>query len=100
MPRTSRKQNALKRVDEFIVLGMKHGIRLKLFGLSTAAVDDFILHCCLIKNRLQNERHVQRGRYRKRKGKFDLLLDPEHDEALDEKEFLFHFRHRDLVMRF
>jgi hypothetical protein len=92
MPRVSRKQAAVNRLEDLLLAAVKHAIRLKTFGLCTTTVEEFIRLCYILKSRLQNKRYLSRGRYRKRKGKFDLFLDAHHDEALSDKEFLHHFR--------
>ena len=95
MPRTSRRQKVLNRLDEIIAAAVKHHRLLELCGDrdNSRTRKDFITHCVFVRKELLNSRCMFRKvRHRRRKAKFNLCLDCGHDEALTEKEFKFHFR--------
>lgn len=92
MPRSSKKQLLLKRLDELSLAAIKHGMQLKLLGLSSLAVDEFLFRVRDLHRKVSCRRYLYRPRYRKRTNKFELLLSTEVDDSLSDSEFLFHFR--------
>lgn len=92
MPCPSRKMLLLRRINAPLATSIKHARRLRLFGVETVHVEDFIVHCCHVRSRIRNSRYMVRGPHRTRKHKFHLCSDEDHDEALTTEEFTFHFR--------
>ena len=93
MPRTSRRQKVLNRLDEIIVTALKQHRLMHLLGATVPSSKDFIFHCLFLRKQLSNSRCIFRKcRCRRRQTKFHLCLDCDHDEALSNKEFKFHFR--------
>ena len=92
MPRSSNKSRLLSRLNSLLVVSVKHAIRLKLFGLSTANVEDIIFNCRNLRARIQANRYLGRRSYRKRQSKFHQFLFETDDDCLNDTEFRFHFR--------
>ena len=93
MPRTSRRQKVLNRLDEIIAAALKHHRLLQLGGATVESSMDSISYCFFVRKQLSNCRcKFRKGRHRRRQPKFYLHLDCGDDEALSDKEFKFHFR--------
>mmetsp|Transcript_66968 Transcript_66968/g.75001 ORF Transcript_66968/g.75001 Transcript_66968/m.75001 type:complete len:138 (+) Transcript_66968:150-563(+) len=93
MPRLTRKTIAVRRLEEFILAGLKHATELRLYDMNTSCVSEFIWCCYRLRKHIKSKRYYRRPRkYRKRKAKFDSYLDEDHADALSDKEFLYHFR--------
>ena len=94
MPRFSQRQATIRRLDELLLAACKHGQRQRLLGMNTGPTEELVLQLSHLKQRVQSCRYMRRGRYRKKKPKFNLFLDTNHDETLTDVEFLHHFRVR------
>jgi DDE superfamily endonuclease len=93
MVRSSMRQKVLNRVDDIILAAVKQLFQRQLLGLPTANVEELIYRCRKAKIAISNRRYLlQRGSYRKRTSKFQLYLDADHVDGLNDREFLFHFR--------
>ena len=93
MPRLSKKQTFLNRLEELHSLGLKQCRILKLFGVPSPELNDFLHSCRAISRNVQNNRYLFRqSSYRKRTPRFHLHLNSDLDDAISDREFLFHFR--------
>jgi DDE superfamily endonuclease len=93
MPRNSLRQQLLNRLQDLIVVAVKHATRLRLYGLSPTRVDDLLHRLRDLHRKIDSRRYLSsRCRYRKRTTRFHTYLDTDHDDCLDDTEFLHHFR--------
>jgi DDE superfamily endonuclease len=93
MVRKTLRKQVLDRLDEIIATCAKHCIRLHLYGLPTGMADEMLLRCRDLRSRINSRRYLFRGHYRKRTSSFERFLGiDDHDNALSDKEFRFHFR--------
>lgn len=92
MPRNSKRSKLIATLDNTLSAAIKHASRLKLFGLPTTGVDEFIYSCYRLRISVQRKRYLIRGKYKKRTEKFREFTDTEGADCLDESEFRFHFR--------
>ena len=92
MPRVSNKQHVLRRLEQYTIAAIKHARRQKLLGICSLNIQDFALCCRHVSAAVRNNRYLSRGKYRKRTERFDSYLDPDHPDALSDREFRFHFR--------
>ena len=82
----------LRRIDSVLEAAFKQALTLQLLGVSAVHVEvliDRLRHARFV---IHNRRYLGRGNYRKRSQKFELYLSANNDNALTDKEFLFHFR--------
>jgi hypothetical protein len=58
-----------------------------------ASISDFLLACESVRKELQNRRYLTaRVKLKRRKPKFENFLETDTDDALSDRDFLFHFR--------
>ena len=95
MPRYSKKQQIIRQLDRFTTIASKYCNTANIVGVKVdPSIFDFILTCKCVSKQLQNQRYLTaRGKLKsKRQRKFNLYLNTDTDDALSDKEFLFHFR--------
>ena len=93
MPRTSLKRKVINRVDALLVSARKHAAVKLLCGLSFGREEEMIHRLRMARIRFQNERYLfRRGTYRKKESKFRIYLETDIEDALNDREFKYHFR--------
>ncbi len=92
MPRKSNKQAILSRLEEIRSIAMKHAMLLEIIGVEYAKPLEVLYQCSDIISRVRNRRYFARPKYRSKIEKFNIYLDPDHPDGLNDREFKFHFR--------
>ena len=92
MARISTRQILLKRLEDICYAAVKHGNRLRAYGMSTTEVEGLLYACYSYRKTILKRRYLKRLPYRKRNSKFHIYLDPDHPDGFNDREFKYHFR--------
>ena len=93
MVRTSKRQALIQRLIALLKAGVKHRNQLQALGLPTHREEQFVYQTAVVLSLVKRNQYLhKRGTYRKRRSRFWKYLDVDHDEALRNREFQFHFR--------
>ena len=92
MVRTSKRQAVINRMLCLLEAGLKHLQHKRVMGLPVHREEQFAHRVAVSLRRVQSNRCLKRGCHRKRRTKFWVCLETDHEESLDAKEFKFHFR--------
>ena len=91
MPQYSQWKQLLSRLEDILVVALRHGSRLKVLGLSTSRVEELISRCRQLCNIIKSRRYLRWGFYKRRTPKFEVYLDTKNADSLSDKEFRFYF---------